>query len=59
MYTRLPLKIRITIIAVLTALFIFTLAVTNIENLLGGLIGGVLVGLLISELGIYLQRRAE
>lgn len=45
------------IIAGLTVLLIITVALTNIENLLGGLIGGVLVGLLISEYGIYLQRR--
>ena len=59
MYKKLSLKSRIGILAALTVLFIFTLAMTNIENLLGCIIGGVIAGLLFTEYTMYLQRKAE
>ncbi|MFD3000073.1 hypothetical protein ACFS7Z_06855 [Pontibacter toksunensis] len=57
MYKKLSLKARIIILAALTVLFIFTLSMTNIENLLGCIIGGIIAGLLFTEYSMYLQRR--
>lgn len=59
MYKKLSLKIRVMILAALTVLFVFTLAMTNVENLLGCIIGGVIAGLLFTEYNLYVQRRAE